>query len=128
MKGGFVHRRHDEVRDLFTSLLKDVCHNVEVEPHLRFRPSQETFLPAVPTPLIKLAWISVRSVFGKGGNVHFSMSGFLTLSQMLSRAMRMRKSDTATGEILKWSMAPSALSCSHLMEEIAEKPNDFSLN
>ena len=46
----------------------------------------------------------------------------------LSRAMRMRKSDTATGEILKWSMAPSALSCSHRMEEIVEKPNDFSLN
>ena len=38
------------------------------------------------------------------------------------------KSDTATGEILKWSMAPSALSCSHRMEEIVEKPNDFSLN
>ena len=43
MEGGFVHKRHDEVRDLFTSLLKDVCHNVEVEPHLRFRPSQEKF-------------------------------------------------------------------------------------
>ena len=35
MKGGFVHRRHGEVRDLFASLLKDVCHDVEVEPHLQ---------------------------------------------------------------------------------------------
>ena len=35
MKGGFVHRRHDEVRDLFASLLQDVCHDVEVEPHLQ---------------------------------------------------------------------------------------------
>ena len=35
MKGGFVHRRHDEVRDLFASLLKDVCHDAEVEPHLQ---------------------------------------------------------------------------------------------
>ena len=34
MKGGFVHRRHDDVRDLFATLLKDVCHDVEVEPHL----------------------------------------------------------------------------------------------
>ena len=25
MKGGFVHRRHDDVRDQFASLLKDVC-------------------------------------------------------------------------------------------------------
>ena len=37
MKGGFVHtdRRHDDVRDEFASLLKDVCHEVEVEPHLQ---------------------------------------------------------------------------------------------
>ena len=34
MKGGFIHRRHDDVRDLFATLLKDVCHDVEVEPHL----------------------------------------------------------------------------------------------
>ena len=34
LKGGFVHRRHDDVRDLFASLLKDVCHDNEVEPHL----------------------------------------------------------------------------------------------
>ncbi|CAH3196723.1 unnamed protein product, partial [Porites evermanni] len=34
MKGGFVHRRHDDVRDPFTSLLKDVCHD-EVKPHLQ---------------------------------------------------------------------------------------------
>ena len=37
MKGGFVHRRHDDVRDLFATLLKDVCHDVEVEPHLETR-------------------------------------------------------------------------------------------
>ena len=35
MKNGFVHRRHDDVRDLFASLLKDICHDVEVEPHLQ---------------------------------------------------------------------------------------------
>ena len=35
MKGGLVHRRHDEVRDLFASLFKDVAHDVEVEPHLQ---------------------------------------------------------------------------------------------
>ena len=34
MKGGFVHRRHDDVRDPFASLLKDVCHD-EVKPHLQ---------------------------------------------------------------------------------------------
>ena len=35
MKFGFVHRRKDDVRDLFASLLKDVCHDVEVELHLQ---------------------------------------------------------------------------------------------
>ena len=78
MKGGFVDRRHDEVHDLFTTLLKDVCHDVEVEPHLQTL-TAEKFNQQVPTPLMKLVWISVRTVFGKGGNVHFSMSGFLTL-------------------------------------------------
>ena len=34
MKGGFIHRSHDDVRDLFATLLKDVCHDVEVELHL----------------------------------------------------------------------------------------------
>ena len=34
-KGGFVHRKHDEVRDLLASLLQDVCHDVEIEPHLQ---------------------------------------------------------------------------------------------
>lgn len=37
MKGGFVHRRHYEVQDLFATLLKDihVYHEVEVEPKLQ---------------------------------------------------------------------------------------------
>ena len=46
-----------------------------------FRPWQEKFLRAVPTPLMKLVWMSLRAVFGKGDNVHFFMSGFLTLWQ-----------------------------------------------
>lgn len=33
-KGGFVSKRHDNVRDLLTSLLNRTCHNVEAEPQL----------------------------------------------------------------------------------------------
>ena len=33
-KGGFVSKRHDNIRDLITSLLNRVCHNVQAEPHL----------------------------------------------------------------------------------------------
>ena len=33
-KGGFVAQRHDNVRDLLTELLCNVCHNVQAEPQL----------------------------------------------------------------------------------------------
>ena len=33
-KGGFLNRRHDNIRDLFTNLLNEVCSNVQAEPHL----------------------------------------------------------------------------------------------
>lgn len=32
MTGGFIYKRHDDVRDLLANLLKDVCHDVQVEP------------------------------------------------------------------------------------------------
>ena len=35
MKGGFIYKRHDDVRDLLANLLKEVCHDVQVEPHLQ---------------------------------------------------------------------------------------------
>ena len=34
-KGGFVAQRHDGVLNLFTSLIGEVCINVEVEPQLQ---------------------------------------------------------------------------------------------
>ena len=34
-KGGFPSIRHNEVRDLTAELLSEVCHAVEIEPHLQ---------------------------------------------------------------------------------------------
>ena len=34
-KGGFVHTRHDEIRDIQATLLKEICNVVEREPHLQ---------------------------------------------------------------------------------------------
>ena len=34
LKGGFIHQRHDEIRDTIANLTKEVCNDVEVEPHL----------------------------------------------------------------------------------------------
>lgn len=49
-KGGFVCIRHDEVRDLTASMLREVCHDVSTEPtllpldgeHLRYRTANTT--------------------------------------------------------------------------------------
>ena len=32
--GGFIHRRHDQMRDLFAGLLNEVCYGVQTEPQL----------------------------------------------------------------------------------------------
>ena len=32
---GFVHARHDEIRDIQATLLKEICNDVEREPHLQ---------------------------------------------------------------------------------------------
>ena len=34
LKSGFIHRRHNEIRDLFARLLDDVCNDVSIEPTL----------------------------------------------------------------------------------------------
>ena len=34
-KGGYVHMRHNELRDSFANLLSDVCHDFVIEPHLQ---------------------------------------------------------------------------------------------
>ena len=35
IKGGFVHRRHDEIRDIFAKLLEEVSNEVSIEPPLQ---------------------------------------------------------------------------------------------
>ena len=78
-KGGFVHRRHDDVRDLFASLIMDVYPDFEVEPHVQTLTGELFTSSANSSDEARL--VSLRAVFGKGGNLHFLMSGFLTLSQ-----------------------------------------------
>ena len=33
-KGGYIHRRHDELRNLIAKLLEEIAHDVSVEPQL----------------------------------------------------------------------------------------------
>ena len=34
-KGGYTHMSHNELRNSFANLLSDVCHDVEIKPHLK---------------------------------------------------------------------------------------------
>ena len=134
MKDGFVHRRHDDERDLFASLLKDVCHDGEVEPHLQ--PLTEVLISSANSSDEARLDVSARGFWQRGQRAFFDVRVFNPfakshLNQKLdtvSRAMRTRKSDTTTSELSKSSMAPSALLCSHHMVETVEKPSDFSPN
>lgn len=71
MKGGFIHQRHDDVRDLFATLLKDVCHDVEVEPNLQTLTGEVLSRSANSSDEARLD-VSARG-FWQRGNVHFSM-------------------------------------------------------
>ena len=35
LKGGFIHQRHDEMRDLLATLMKEITNDVQIEPHLQ---------------------------------------------------------------------------------------------
>ena len=80
MEGGFVHRRHDDLQDLFTSLLKDVCHDVEVEPHLQTLTGE--ILTSSANSLYE-ARLNVNSCAGfwQRDNMHFFIVRVLAPSQ-----------------------------------------------
>ena len=121
-KGGFVHGMHDDVRDQFASLLKDVCHDVYVEPHLQT-------LRGESCPLIKLVWMSVRTGFWqRAQRALFDVTVFNPfakshLKQKLDTAFTSNenvKNSTTFRELLKSCMAPLALQIFDHMGEAAE--------
>ena len=75
MKGGFVHRRHDDVRDLFATLLKDVCHDVEVEPHLETLTGEVLSSSANSSDEARLDF-SARGFWQKGQKAFFDVRVF----------------------------------------------------
>ena len=128
-KDRFVHRRHDEVRDLFATLLKDICHDVEFQPHLQTLKREILISSANSNNEARLD-IS-EAVFGQGSKVHFSMSFTKShLNQKLDMAFSSKEKNRHYNqqviEVEHGSFSPHVLT--HHMEEIAEKPNDFSLN
>ena len=113
------------MQDLFTSLLKDVCHDAEVEPHLQ---------PLTGEVLISSANSSdeahLDGSWQRGQCAFFDPTVFNPFAKRvaltknltrLSRAMRTRK--TTTSELLKL-----IISCSHHTVEMVEKACHFLPN
>ena len=129
MKGGFVHRRHDEVRDLFASLLQDVCHDVEIEPPLQALSGEALSGSTNSSDEARLD-VSARGFWQRGQRAFFDVRVFnpFALTKSLKRHLRptrRRRRDTTTNESLKLSLVPSARSCFHLMVDAEEKRNVF---
>ena len=76
MKSGFVH---DDVRDQFASVLKDVCHDVQAKPHLQTLTGEALNNTANSSDEARLD-VSARG-FWQRGLMHFLISRFLILSQ-----------------------------------------------
>ena len=76
-KGGFPTLRHNEVRDITADLLKEVCHNVDIEPALQ--PCQVKHSDMQPPKLSQsLGLISLPEKFGELVREHFWCKGFLS--------------------------------------------------
>ena len=134
MKGGFVDRRHDEVHDLFTTLLKDACHDVEVQLHL------QTLTAEKFDQQCQFLWwssmdISAHGFWKRGQRAFFDVRVFnplenshlnLKLDTAFSSNENEKKRHYNQRLLLKSSRLPTALSCSHHMEEIAERPIKIS--
>ena len=71
MKGGFIYKRRGDVRDLLANLLKEVCHDVQVEPYLQTL-TGEVFNGGGNSSDEARLDVSVRS-FWQRGNVHFTI-------------------------------------------------------
>ena len=65
-KGGFIYRRHDEVKELIGHIANELYHDVEIEPNLK--PISGEMLHH--TANRQQDWISAFEIFGKEGNEH----------------------------------------------------------
>ena len=65
-KGGFVHARHDNLRNLEAALLSEVCKDVVSEPHLQPTTGEEFDLRSVNTDDEVGLDVKARSFYRQG--------------------------------------------------------------
>ena len=121
-KGGFPILRHNEIRNLAADLLKEVCHDVAVEPLLRPLDGEHFDQHTANTSDYARADISARGVWRRGESI-FRYPGILSERQVLSPPLfsyisyeihESEKSGNMVKEYEKLSMVPSPHSSSHL--------------
>ena len=97
MKGGFIYKRHDDVRDLLANLLKEVCHDVQVEPHLQTLTGEVLNGGANASDEARLD-VSVRSFWQRGQRAFYDVRVFNPfpkshLNQKLDTAFRSNENE-----------------------------------
>ena len=71
--GGFTTQRHNNIRDLVGDLLKEVCHDVEIEPTLLMLLKKATTYQPHASKEMKLELMLVPEDFGFGIKERFLM-------------------------------------------------------
>ena len=115
MKGGFVHRTHSHIRDLFASLLMDECHDFEVDLHLQTLIGEVLTSSTISSDEACLD-IVARGFWQRGQRAFFDVRVFNPfakshINQKLDTAFsnnENEKSDSTTSELLNSNMAPLA--------------------
>ena len=74
-KGGFIHQRHDDVRDMLAHVLNDVCNDVQTEPHLQPLTGENLPANANTTEEARLD-IRARSFWQRGQLAFFDVKVF----------------------------------------------------
>ena len=80
-KGGFVAQRHNEIRDLTSELLAEVCHDVCIEPPLGELTGETLTLRSANSSAEARLDISARGVWTKGQRAFFDVRVFDPLAQ-----------------------------------------------
>ena len=73
--GGFIHKRHDKIRDTIAKFLDEVCHDVRIEPPLQPL-SGEVLPPSANTDDEARLDVSARDFWFDGGMAFFDLRAF----------------------------------------------------
>ena len=80
IKGGFIHQRHDEIRDNLSKLMSEICNDVEIEPHL-LEPTGEVLRRCTNTQKEARLDFCARGFWQRGQKAYFDVRVFNPFAQ-----------------------------------------------